>query len=697
MLASGASLLVASSLAQGAADERELLASLAARCGDELRWARDWPEAAARGESERKPVLAVAWMYELFQIADGSRTGFAMDLDAIELVNERFVPLALTKQTEVPFAAQESYGISATGFGAGLLIVAPDGRVLADTPFLEPTAACDFLRAFLAAHPEFPGAPLPEGLAPEERAALHIARGELELASGCLTAPVTARTLLLQARLARLGHEHQAALPLLRAAREHQHGALASEIALEELRVLVHLGRASEARSACERLLGEEAQGEGARCAEYVLGLLDREAGEDRAAGERWRALVERHPESRWAALAAVLLRASPAELELGLRLEGPREDLLRSLQPSPWAPLPPVEHAGPPADAGGSAALREADDAAVRWLLASQRRDGSWPDGSEIEGNPGYFNAISAAIDALAARELLARADRPGCTEAAARAQRALLEARRSAARWPAPLPMDYAAWSLSAWLELLAAALEAGSGDPDELRGLGSELARELLELQRTNGGWSYFYSVSFEPDAAQLEQSISFVTAAVMLALMRAHETGIEVDAEALERGLDCLEAMRDEDGLFAYLLWPFQERAPKEALVAGAAGRSPACELALFRGERSDRERLRRALELFFRHGSGLAKERGKALMHCGPEGQGCHYVLFDYALAAQALAELPADERGPLRERMLALLQGTRRSDGSFLDAPVLGPTSGTALALSALRALEPGR
>ena len=47
--------------------------------------------------------------------------------------------------------------------------------------------------------------------------------------------------------------------------------------------------------------------------------------------------------------------------------------------------------------------------------------------------------------------------------------------------------------------------------------------------------------------------------------------------------------------------------------------------------------------------------------------------------------------LPFEERAPHRAKLLALLLDTRRSDGSFLDTPVLGPTSGTALALEALR------
>src|SRR5262245_24409550 len=128
--------------------DRAVLTEVASHCGEELRWAADWKEAASRAQAEAKPVLAVAWMFDLFQVVDGARSDFAVDLDVIALVNERFVPLYLSRKTDVPFAAQASYGISGTALGAALLVVAPDGRVLSETATTEATAACAFLRAF---------------------------------------------------------------------------------------------------------------------------------------------------------------------------------------------------------------------------------------------------------------------------------------------------------------------------------------------------------------------------------------------------------------------------------------------------------------------------------------------------------------------------------------------------------------------
>jgi hypothetical protein len=79
------------------------------------------------------------------------------------------------------------------------------------------------------------------------------------------------------------------------------------------------------------------------------------------------------------------------------------------------------------------------------------------------------------------------------------------------------------------------------------------------------------------------------------------------------------------------------------------------------------------------------------------MHCGPEGQGSHYILFDLWTAALAVAELPAKERAPYRTLLVDALMQLRSDEGGFRDTPFLGWDCGTALALMALDALEAQR
>jgi len=183
----------------------------------------------------------------------------------------------------------------------------------------------------------------------------------------------------------------------------------------------------------------------------------------------------------------------------------------------------------------------------------------------------------------------------------------------------------------------------------------------------------------------------QSISFVTAAGVLALARAREAGFEVTGEVLDPAVEALLAMRGDDGLFAYFLYHATGQALPGGAAPGAVGRGPGCELALLHVGGSDAERLAGAVDRFLAHAPLFEAEQGKVLMHAGPDGQGCHYLLFDAAHAALALAKVGV-EPGP-RVRLLEMLATCRQGDGSFIDTPLIGRAYGTAMALLALDAL----
>jgi len=181
---------------------------------------------------------------------------------------------------------------------------------------------------------------------------------------------------------------------------------------------------------------------------------------------------------------------------------------------------------------------------------------------------------------------------------------------------------------------------------------------------------------------------------VTAAVVRAVVRAREAGATLPAGLLDRALDELARMRMADGSFDYMIGPGGRALGSQTRAPGAAGRGPACALALLRGGRAGVDVLRRALDLWLEHRAGLARERGKSLMHTGADGQGSHYLMFDYAGIADAIAALPADQRDPYRNALLQEVLRMRTTEGAFLDTPINGPDYGTAMALRCLRALE---
>jgi hypothetical protein len=265
-----------------------------------------------------------------------------------------------------------------------------------------------------------------------------------------------------------------------------------------------------------------------------------------------------------------------------------------------------------------------------------------------------------------------------------------AILRARvwlgRAHAEWqrkPPPVHfMDYSVWARAAHLRLLARRPH---------RPLAGEIVDDLKRLQRPGGGFSYYVTRDLEGKTRDT-QSISFVTAYAALALLDARRAGLAVTDDFLASVLDGLAAMRNPNNTFSYMKPP-GVRAPDATREPGAAGRGPLCALTLLRGGRADLDLIRKTLAIFARHRGELGAQRRKALMHTGSDGQGSHYLMFDYATIAEAIAALPAAERGAHRKILLEEILACRLADGSYLDNPFLGRALGAALALTAFESL----
>ncbi|MEM6673970.1 MAG: hypothetical protein AAF726_14085 [Planctomycetota bacterium] len=658
------------------ASDEERIGALAQRCGSEIDWEPDWQAAAARAVADERPILVVLRSYPGFDLPDTTRYGTFMDEEVIALVGARVVPVRLSAHQPSPLRDPAVYGLSPTTFGVALILCEADGTVVADTPRTEPEAVHLWLRTALTstrtqdvARPEDPVA----------AARFALDRGELERAEASLSKVrrKTATGELLRARLALVRRDGAAAMEALASA-EQIDPATAGEVACMRAEVLLRDRRFDEARDA----LAASAQSESVDPRALFLASQAEagSAGIDAARPLRER-LAREFPESRWGWLAAAylelepILRASEDRKPLGW----PREEVLDLVLEPVRAPLP-------------ARSAKRAEAEAVAWLLAHQRSDGSWPSPTEFsrpdETPP---ELIATAINALATRALLQRGAR--YERAASRGLAFLI--RMDALRRADPPPvlyMDYTAWAAWAQLELVADALEAGVDDEEALRRWGAHLVQDLETRVRANGGWSYYVS----GDAAgeqRVEQSISFTTAAVAVGLCRASAVGIEVPEGLVDGALDCLEEMRGDDGLFAYML-RYPGGAQTRSAAPGAAGRGPACELALFRGGRVPAERLEGALALFDQNAWALAGEVGKALMHAGADSQGCHYPFFDYLMAARAARATGGRVLSEHRAKILELVLDARLADGSFQDTPILGRPFGTAAALLTLAALK---
>lgn len=654
--------------------ERRSLEAIAARCGSELDWADGWQEAAERARESGRLIMVLARMTTGFKIADSATMGPFMRPDVAEIVNARYVPMQLRKGEHVPFEDPDVYGMGPYAFGTSLLLVTPEGEVLAESS----TSIYPLLLEGVALNP-LP-APEGEGL---ERAAAHLARGELASAEALLSDPTTAQGWRLRASLERRRREGPEALSSIRMAREAPGAAaIAGHLDADEGLVLMRLGRFAAARDAFETFLVGHPSHARAPEARYWLGALAHRLGDADRAAEIWRALVDELPEDRWAWRAAGTLTGTAFSVGSGARLDWGGAELLdaqRTFAPQPLAA----------ADAG------RARGTALAWLLATQRSDGSWATPSESQRfTPEEPDDLLQAAASICGTALIARRDDPAAAAALDRALAYALEAHAAAlAAEDRPYFMDYEVWSRAYLVAFLAECAAAGVGERDALASTVETAVEELAFKQKRGGGWSYYVTGDLDSGAPPAEQSISFTTAAVVLGLLKAHEAGFDVPEQVLERGLDCLESMRNPDGTFAYMLLPGQ-RGPTGAPI-GAAGRGPVCALALYRGGRGSLGEIRARLAHFVEHKDALAAEIGKGLMHCGPGGLSSHYPYFDYATAAAAVAELPEGEQVKYRDVLVEEIMRGRSVEGSFRDNLLLGWATGTGLALQALQSLAP--
>ncbi len=661
-----------------------LVSQLAAKCGSELDWAADWETAAQRAKAKGCHVLVVVRAYPGFDVPDVTRISTFMDEDLVRLLKAEVVPLRLEKGMPAPMRDSETYGMGPSTFGTGLLLCDSDGNVLADTPQHRPSAVLRWLWSELPRHAG------PDRRVPHEDRFEHALeralRGEfaevvalLDAETPGLKGAELGRAEEVRARIHMLRHEGPEALAAIDRALAADPGTGVT-LACQRAEVLLRENRVEDARRALEPALADEAD-EAFPKALFLASTIEQYESGVLAARPLRERLVKDHSDSRWAWLAAAMLENEALLLAGGrkMRLEWPDPKVLATAAEPLAAPVP-------------RSGMKDAERDALRWLADTQLESGEWPsliDAGRAQGD--VPNEISTAIDAIATRTLLqnGKAHRDAASKGLARLLE--IDALRRANPTP-PVYMDYTAWAAWAQLELIADALESELAEGEELRAFGDRLIGDLGDRVRQNGGWSYYLSGNLDGENA-VEQSISFTTAAVVIGLIRARDAGIDVPDKLVEGALDCLEAMRGETGLFAYMLH-YPSGFAQHGGPVGSAGRGPACELALFLGGRSSEERLGSTLELFDRYAHGLAGEVGKALMHAGEDSVGSHYPFFDYLMAARASQHVPRKQRRKLSIRVVELVLAARLADGSFQDTPITGQSFGTAAALQTLRALR---
>lgn len=680
------------------------LRSLAARCGSEIDWLSDWQQASELAKKSKKLIVVTVSALGGFDVGDQIGRGPFMDQDVVHLLQQRFIVLRWRKGMGAPFESQDAFGMGPSTFGTGLLLVTPDGQVVRQIYMLAGTAVYDVLIDVLQGHPQLAIPKPAKGSTRQQEIEFLLQIGELRAAEAHLASSDSSENPLNEAwlhaelqRLQRNGPEAMAALDeAIELAGDMSVDAIrtAPQLFLLQAELQTAMGQSDLAESMLDSMFTSEVVLEDSERAKALLlkGALRLQA-KDRAGCEvAWNELMNNHPDSRWAWLAAAAVSGPAWGFEIYPSLAWPQE------QHRKLAFLPQAAEVE-----SQKLSVEEMIVSATDYLLSVQQENGSWTSLTSYGKVDELADDFQIAATVIAGRALLHLEDNVGAQQAAQEALDWLLKQREILQAQDAPpvVFMDYAVWNRSYCIFFLADCLAAELGDENAVRQEMENCIEDLLQRQQGNGGWSYYLSGTAGGDA--IPQAISFTTATVVLALERAIEVGSAVDEPSLARGLACLEKLRSPEGTFAYFLHGanVDTGTLSGTSPAGSAARGPVCALALHQGKPAPVEEaeMPARFEMYLEHLHGFGAQRRKALMHAGADTQGSHYLLYDYSTAAEALRKTVGKVvTKPLARKVfdavLKQLQLCRNKDGSFIDNPLMGVDISTGLGLQALIDLQ---
>ncbi len=372
---------------------------------------------------------------------------------------------------------------------------------------------------------------------------------------------------------------------------------------------------------------------------------------------------------------------------------------LLLVLLPAAWTfadgPAKP-----PPPEPVTSAELEAAIRRGVAFLIQTQNPDGSWggPGGTKLSDVlldvPGSHRAFRTAVTALAISTLIeAGSGQPGVDSALERAEPWLLDQLPKVHR-ATPIEI-YNVWTHAYGIQALV-RLHGLKPDNKERKQAIEKLIRGQFEMldryASVDGGWGYYdFRVGAQRPASD---SISFVNAAVLVALAEARQIGLEPPEPMTKRAIAATVRQRKPD--FSYLYGEYLKDSPMMPInrPAGSLGRSQACNLALrLWGDKSITDDvLKTWLDRLVVRDGWLGMGRKRPIPHESFAQVAGYFYYFGHYYAARCIELLPPDERPFYQDHLAHLLLPLQEKDGSWWDFPLYSyhKPYGTAFAVMTL-------
>ena len=343
--------------------------------------------------------------------------------------------------------------------------------------------------------------------------------------------------------------------------------------------------------------------------------------------------------------------------------------------------------------------------DKGIQFLVLNQREDGGWggpqwTGGVDSDPVPGAFRSFDIAVTAMCLEALLAETDGDASVEdGRLRALRFLLDRTGNIKRaGPSDLPN---VWAHCYCIQTFS-RLHQVSTDQNEKSTLVSAIRRHMKGLERwqsIHGGWFYYGSGMSQP----INPSCSFVNAAVLVALARAKEIGIEADDKMVKRAIEATKMMRKPDSSFMYTMRVPTDKAKAMALInrpCGSLGRSQAGNVALrlWGDQQITDEVLKEWLDrLINRHG-WLDMGRKRPIPHESHAAVAGYFYYFGMYYGGLCISQLPDDQRQLYQHHLADRMIKRQEQDGSWFDYPLYSyhKPYGTAFALLALEHCRQG-
>ena len=387
----------------------------------------------------------------------------------------------------------------------------------------------------------------------------------------------------------------------------------------------------------------------------------------------------------RWRWVLALVLAGLPAWAS-----EGPS-------RPPPLAEKGPKPKPVPPPAAGE---IERSIGRGVAFLLKRQNRDGSWGSanitrpGEIYSPVPGAHQAFHAAVTALCISALIETGGHgPETAWALDRAEAWLLENLHKFRR--ATPDTLYNCWTHAYGIHALVEMLARRPSDAERCQRIRGLIEHQIGMLERyevIDGGWAYYdlNAHTQKPSGS----TMSFVTAAVLVALHEAKQTGIDLPERLIERATASIRRQRKPD--FSYLYGEYTKYRPMMPVnrPGGSTGRSQACNFAMrVWGDRQTTDAVIETwLDRLFARNLWLDMGRKRPVPHEAWFQVAGYFFYFGHYYAARCIELLPESDRPPLQDQLAHILLRLQEKDGSWWDFPLYDyhQQYGTAFALMSL-------